>query len=66
MMNSSDDPCYRFEEKNGRYTVLDGTDRVVMECGDEASATHYTVLLNEAYRRGYKAGYRAGRGQLNN
>lgn len=29
-----------------------------MVCGDESSATHYAVLLNEAYQRGSKAGYR--------
>ena len=52
---------YRTSLKNGVWAVQDESGRVVMACRDERSATDYTVLLNEAYRRGYKAGYRDSR-----
>ena len=35
------------------------TDGVV--CRDEGSARQYAVMLNEAWRLGYKAGFREGR-----
>lgn len=34
---------------------------VIVACGHEANASQYAVLLTQAYRRGYKAGYRKGR-----
>lgn len=49
---------YRANPRNGVWEVQDESGRAVMACRDERSATDYTVLLNEAYRRGYKAGYR--------
>ncbi len=57
MTNNVDNP-YQARSANGRGQVLDESGRVVLTCGDEASAANYAVLLNEAYRRGYKAGYR--------
>jgi hypothetical protein len=49
---------YRSNPRNGVWEVQDESGRVVMACRDERSAIDYAVLLNEAYRRGYKAGYR--------
>lgn len=43
------------------WVVLDAAGRVVVACADEPSAAQYATLLAEAYRRGYKAGYRDGR-----
>ena len=37
---------------------------VVLGSGDEASAQQYAVLMNQAYRCGYKAGYRRAK-QMN-
>ena len=59
-MSESEEQPYGVDQQDGRFRVLDETGRVIMVCGDESSATHYAVLLSEAYRRGYKTGYRAG------
>ena len=57
-MADQDDKIYRVKAENGKFHVLDESDRVVMVCRDEGSANEYAVLLNGAYRKGFKAGYR--------
>ena len=57
-MSTEDKIAYQPQSRNGVWEVQDETGRVVMACRDERSATDYAVLLNEAYRRGYKVGYR--------
>jgi hypothetical protein len=52
---------YRVQPGEHRFEVVDSAGRNILVCRDESSATHYTVLLNEAYQRGYKAGYREAR-----
>jgi hypothetical protein len=52
---------YRAAPGERGFAVLDESGRVVVVCADERSAVDYAVLLTEAYRRGYKAGYRHGR-----
>jgi hypothetical protein len=52
---------YRINPHNGGWEVMDDSGRVVMRCRDERSATDYAVLLNESYRRGYRAGRREAR-----
>jgi len=54
-------PAYTVKAQNVRFEVCAASGRVVMKCGDEDSASHYASLLNEAYRAGYKLGYRDGR-----
>ena len=49
---------YRLEPDRGRFKVVDESGRIILTCGDAGSAEQYVVLLNEAYRRGHKAGYR--------
>lgn len=49
---------YRINSHNSGWEVLDDSGRVVMKCRDERSATDYATLLIEAFRRGYKAGWR--------
>ena len=49
---------FRVNARDGRFEVLDRSNRVMMVCGDEGSATNYVDLLNQAYRQGYKSGYR--------
>jgi hypothetical protein len=49
---------YRVNAREGRFEVLDRSNRVMMVCHDEGSATNYADLLNQAYRQGYKSGYR--------
>ena len=60
MADASEGP-YQVRPEDKQFQVLDASERVVMVSLDEASATQYSVLLNEAYSRGYKAGYRAAR-----
>ena len=60
-MKEDADKPYQAKSLGGRSQVLDETGRVILTCGDPASAADYVVLLNEAYRRGYKAGYRDAR-----
>ncbi len=52
---------FRPQAEQGRFRVVDAAGRVVLDCGDRASAEQYAALLNEAYRRGFKAGFRAAR-----
>jgi hypothetical protein len=49
---------YRVEAAGSVFNVVDLAGDVVLASGDEASAEQYAVLMNQAYRRGYKAGYR--------
>ena len=62
MPANNDDPqsAYTVHEHDGRFEVCNASGRVIMVCTDEGSASHYAVLLNEAYRAGYKLGYRDG------
>jgi hypothetical protein len=55
---------YTVAGEAGRFTVRDETGRVIMVCGDESSATNYAVLVNEAYQRGVRVGYRRARESL--
>ena len=43
------------------FKVVDWEENVVLHCGDKPSAEQYAVLLNQAFRRGYKAGFRKAR-----
>lgn len=53
--------AYTVQEQNNRFEVRAVSGRVIMNCTDEGSAFHYASLLNEAYRLGYKTGYKDGR-----
>ncbi len=56
------DPPYQTQSNEGRARVVDESGRVVLDCGDPASAEQYAALLNQAFQRGFKAGFRIGRG----
>jgi len=43
------------------FAVSDQTGLVVVRCATEPNALNYAALLNEAYKRGYKAGYHDAR-----
>lgn len=45
----------------GRFTVLDWEGNVAMVCSDARSAEQYAVLMIQAFRRGYKVGFRTAR-----
>ena len=61
MEQSDDEKPYRVELDQGRFQVLDEENKAVIVCGDLGNAEQYAVLLNQAYRRGYKAGVRKNR-----
>jgi hypothetical protein len=52
---------YRVVVEDDRYCVRADNDQQILACGDERSAQHYVSLLNKAYQRGYRAGYRDAR-----
>ncbi len=58
-MSGDDSPHYAVRQDDGKYRVVDWTDRTILTCGNSASAEQYAVLLNQAFDRGYKEGYRA-------
>jgi len=60
-MPDSEEKIYQVKAENGSFRVLDEADRVIMVCRDEGSANEYAVVLNNAYRKGFKAGYREGK-----
>ncbi|HEV2331432.1 MAG TPA: hypothetical protein VGY56_21830 [Verrucomicrobiae bacterium] len=53
------EPPYRTQSTDRNVQVVDETGRVVLNCGDSASAEQYAVLLNQAFQRGFKAGSRS-------
>jgi len=60
-MDDADDKMYRTETVADCFQVMDESDRVVLVCRDKGSADEYVVLLNNAYRKGFKVGYREGK-----
>lgn len=52
---------YHVEQDGETYLVVDGEGREVLSCRDACSAEHYLVLMNQAYRSGYRAGFRDAR-----
>jgi hypothetical protein len=52
---------YRVEPEGDGFAVVDLEDKVIIKCSASANAEQYSALLNESYRRGYKAGFRNGR-----
>jgi len=49
---------YPVSEHEGRFNICTRSGRIVMTCGDTASAGHYASLLSEAFAEGYKQGFR--------
>lgn len=55
---NDDQETYRVVATEQQFDVVSASDRVVMSCRDSRSANHYATLLNQAFRAGYKAGFR--------
>jgi hypothetical protein len=53
--------AYEVAEDERGFHVRDSSGMTIMTCRDRRSADHYATLLDKAYRKGFKAGYRAGR-----
>ena len=61
MTDPDENEPYRVEAAQGVFQIVDAAGEVILACGEEANAGQYAALLNQAYRRGYKAGYRKAR-----
>ena len=57
------EPAYQAQSTEGHAQVVDESGKVVLDCGNVnlASAEQYAVLLNQAFQRGFKAGFRAAK-----
>jgi hypothetical protein len=60
--DTSESPYYRVEQEGDSYSVQDAKGRTILSCRDQGSASHYAVLLNEAFAQGVRAAARARRG----
>jgi hypothetical protein len=60
-MEDNETHVYRVNERDGEFAVVNDSGNVILVCRDEPSAANYVVLLNEAFQRGYKMGYRDAR-----
>jgi len=61
MTDPDENEPYRIEIAHDVFQIVDAAGEVILACGDEANAGQYAALLSQAYRRGYKAGYRKAR-----
>ena len=61
MIDPDEQDPYRVEQRGAQYQILDWEDAVVMTCNDAPSAGQYAALMNQAFRRGFKSGYRKAR-----
>ncbi len=58
-MNQPDDDAYTVQAENQVFAVRDESGKTVVTSSDQSNADGYAVLLNAAYRKGYKDGYRS-------
>ena len=58
MTDTDETEPYRVEAVGNLFQVVDTSGSVIVSCGDPANAGQYVALLNQAYCRGYKTGYR--------
>jgi len=61
MIDPDENDPYTVEPDAGRFRVVDWEGNVILACGDSPSAEQYAELMNRAFRRGFKAGFRKAR-----
>ncbi len=61
MIDPDEQEPYRIEPDGPRFKVVDWEENVALVCGDKTSAEQYAVLMNQAFRRGFKSGFRKAR-----
>lgn len=61
MPDEDSEQPYRVIPSKGRYQVVTSGDRCVMDCGDDASAQQYALMLNQAFKAGYRQAKKDGR-----
>jgi hypothetical protein len=57
----NEESSYQVEQREDVFKVLSPSGMTIMDCRDRHSAEHYAVLLTEAYRIGFRSGFRAGK-----
>jgi hypothetical protein len=61
-MREADEREYRVEEEApGKFRILNAADITVVVCSDRTDAEQHATLLEEAFRRGYRLGFRDGK-----
>lgn len=60
-MSTDERHHYEVIADDDRFAVVDRDAHVICRCRTEPDAQNYASLLNRAFQRGYKAGYRAGK-----
>jgi len=60
-MREADEDAYTIKQQDQSFVIQDDSGRTIVTARDRGSAETYAVLLNEAYRKGYKDGYRQGK-----
>ncbi|MSU59460.1 MAG: hypothetical protein EXS35_15035 [Pedosphaera sp.] len=58
MTDPDDNLPYHVEPEGDRFKVVDGEGKVMIATSIAANAEQYAALMNQSYRRGFKAGYR--------
>ncbi len=61
MSDPDEKPMYTVEPDENQFAVVDEDGSVQVMCREAANAEQYAVLMNAAFRRGYKAGVRSSR-----
>ena len=61
MTDPEEELPFRVQSDGARWRVVDREGNVLVTCGDAANAGQYAALMNQAYRHGYKAGFRNAR-----
>ncbi len=61
MIDPDEKESYTVQPDAGRFSVVDWEGNVILVCGDAPSAEQYAVVMNQAFRRGFKAGFRKAR-----
>ncbi len=60
-MSDSGRRPYHVDRTGDFYAVLDARGEIVCTLGDRLNAEQYAALLNQAFERGYRAGYHAAK-----
>jgi hypothetical protein len=61
MIDLDESEPYNVQPEAGRFSIVDWEGNVILVCGDSPSAEQYAALMNRAFRRGFKAGFRKAR-----
>ena len=61
MIDPDEKEPYRVEPEGEKFIIVDWEDGMILTFRDEPSAGQYAALMNQAYRRGFKAGIRKAR-----